>query len=189
MESGDVAGRAGLAYRAPNVDLRKYSKVIVVPVQIYRGADADFGNATEQQKQAMAQFMQQEAIRALGPRASTTPGPDVARLHLTLAGLEGNTPVAATASRIIPVGLVVNLASHVRGASGTFTGSLTYAAEFVNSQTNDTIGVFIQKRFPDVFDFGATLSSETAQKLAFTDSAEQLRRRIEEIQSGADAPR
>ena len=84
---------------------------------------------------------------------------------------------------------MVNLASHIRGASGTFTGCLTCAAEFVDSQTNDTIGVFIQKRNPDVFDFGATLSSETAQKLAFTDSAEQLRRRIEEIQSGADAPR
>src|SRR5687768_12801173 len=106
--SADVAGRAGLAYRAPHVNLRKYSRVLVEPVQIYRGADAEFGGATEQQKQAMADFMRQEAIRTLGPRVATTPGPDVARLRLTLAGLEGNTPVAATASRIIPLGLVVN---------------------------------------------------------------------------------
>jgi hypothetical protein len=188
QQSGDVAGRAGLAYRVPNVDLRKYSRLIVAPVQVYQGDDADFGGATDQQKQAMVDFMQQETIRALGPRATTASGPGVARLHLTLAGMEGNTPVAATASRIIPVGLVVNLASHVRGASGTFTGSLTYAAEFIDSQTNDTIGVFIQKRFPDVFDFGATLSSEAAQRRAFGAAAEQLRRRIEEIQSGT-APR
>lgn len=182
--SGDVAGRAGLAYRAPAIDYRKYTGVIVAPVQVYRGADAAFGNATEQQKLAMADFMQQETIRALGPRATTASGPGVARLHLTLAGLEGNTPVAATASRIIPAGLAVNLASHMRGAPGTFSGSLTYAAEFIDSQTNDTIGVFIQKRFPDVFDFAATLSSESAQRRAFSGSAEQLRRRIEEIQSG-----
>jgi hypothetical protein len=186
--SGDVAGRAGLAYRAPNVSVRKYTRIIVEPVQIYRGADATFGDTTEQQKQAMADFMRQEAIRALGPRAATTPGPDVVRLRLTLAGLEGNTPVAATASRIIPVGLVVNLASHVHGAAGTFSGSLTYAAEFVDSQTNETISVFIQKRFPDAMDFGATLSSEAAQKRAFTASAEQLRRRVEEIHSGSGAP-
>ena len=188
-QSGDVAGRAGLAYRTPDVDLRKYSRIIVVPVQIYRGTDAAFGDTTEQQKQAMAIFMQQEAIRALGPRATTTPGPDVVRLHLTLAGLEGNTPVAATASRIIPVGLVVNLASHVRGAAGTFTGSLTYAAELIDSQTNDTISVFIQKRAPDALDYGATLSSEAAQRRAFAASAEQLRRRVEEIHSGTGAPR
>ena len=186
--SGDVAGRAGLAYRAPAVNLRKYSRIIVEPVQIYRGADAAFGDTTEPQKQAMADFMQQEAIRALGPRAATTPGPDVVRLRLTLAGLEGNTPVAATASRIIPLGLVVNLASHVHGAAGTFSGSLTYAAEFVDSHTNDAISVFIQKRFPDALDFGATLSSEAAQKRAFTASAEQLRRRVEEIHSGSGAP-
>jgi hypothetical protein len=187
--SGEVVGRAGLSYRAPNVDFRRYARVIVEPVQIYRNADANFGDATEQQKQAMAEFMQQEAIRALGPRATTTPGADVARLRLTLAGLEGNTPVAATASRIIPLGLVVNLTSHVHGAPGTFSGSLTYAAEFVDSRTDDTIGVFIQKRFPDVFDFRATLTSEAAQKRAFAASAEQLRIRIEEIQAGGGVPR
>jgi hypothetical protein len=37
-------------------------------------------------------------------------------------------------------------------------------------------------------DFGATLSSEAAQKRAFTASAEQLRRRVEEIHSGSGAP-
>jgi hypothetical protein len=34
QESGNVAGRAGMIYRYPNVNLRQYTKLIIDPVQI-----------------------------------------------------------------------------------------------------------------------------------------------------------
>ncbi|HEX6978079.1 MAG TPA: DUF3313 domain-containing protein [Alphaproteobacteria bacterium] len=188
-ESSDVAGHVGMVYRASNVNPRQYTRFIVEPVQIYRGADADFGGATEQQKQQMAAFMQSELVRALGNRVTTTPGPNVARMKVTLAGLEGNIPVAATASRLLPVGLVANVVQSARGEPGSFTGSVTYAAEVVDSMTGRPIVVAVQKRSPDAMDIGATLSSQEAQKAAITSVADAFRKKIDELQSASGAPR
>lgn len=188
-EASDVAGRVGMVYRAPNVNARQYTRFIVEPVQIYRAADAKFDDATEQQKQRMAAFMQSELVRALGDKVTTTPGPNVARVKLTLAGLESNTPVAATASRVLPVGLVANVVQSARGEPGSFTGSVTYAAEVVDSMTGKPIVVAVQKRSPDAMDIGATFSSEDAQRAAITGVAEAFRKRVDEIQSASGAPR
>lgn len=188
-ESTDVAGRVGLVYRAPNVNARQYTRFIIDPVQIYRGTDANFGDATEQQKQEMAKFMQSELVRTMGDRVTTTPGPNVARVKLTLAGLEGNTPVAATASRILPVGLVANVVQSARGEPGSFTGSVTYQAEVTDSTTGRPILVAVQKRSPDAMDIGATFSSQDAQKAAITSVAEAFRKKVDEIQSASGAPR
>lgn len=188
QQSGDVGGRAGMIYRHPNVNLRQYTRLIVEPVEIYRGEDGNFGDATETQKQAMAEYMRAEIIRELGPRAATTPGPGVARLKLTLAGLEGNTPVVATASRIIPLGLVANVTQQARGAPGAFTGSVTYSGELVDSQTNAPLVVFIQKRSPDAMDIPATFTSEDAQRAAIRSAAEGLRKRMDQLQTMSGAP-
>ena len=188
-EQSDVAGRVGMVYRAPNVNAKQYTRFIVDPVQIYRAADANFGDATEQQKQDMARFMQSELVRTLGPRVTTTPGPNVARIKMTLAGLEGNTPVAATASRILPVGLVANVVQSARGEPGSFTGSVTYSAEVVDSMSGTPIVVAVQKRSPDAMDIGATFSSADAQKAAITSVAEAFRKKVDEIQTMSGAPR
>lgn len=188
-ESGNVAGRSGMVWRAPNVNQAQYTKFIIDPVAIYRGADADFGGASEQQIQQMAAFMRSEMVRTLGNRVTTTPGPGVARIKLTLAGLEGNTPVVATASRILPVGLVANLVQSARNEPGSFTGSVTYVGEVLDSQTNQRLIVGAQKRAPDAMDVGATLSSEDAQKAAITSLAETVRKRVDDVQSASGAPR
>jgi hypothetical protein len=188
-ESSDVAGHVGMVYRAPNVNARQFTRFIIEPVEIYRGPDAQFGSATEQQKQEMARFMQSELVRAMGTRVTTTPGPNVARVKLTLAGLEANTPVAATASRILPVGLVANVVQSARGEPGSFTGSVTYLAEVTDSMTNQPIIVAVQKRSPDAMDIGATFSSTDAQKSAITSVADAFRRKVDELQSAAGAPR
>jgi hypothetical protein len=188
-ESSNVAGRSGMVYRKPNVNLTQYTKFIVDPVQIYRGADADYGGATEQQIQQMAAFMRSEMVRTLGNRVTNTPGPGVARIKLTLAGLEGNTPVVATVSRVLPVGLVANVVQSARDEPGSFTGSVTYVGEVVDAQTNQRIVVAAQKRSPDAMDIGATFSSEDAQKAAITGLAESVRKRVDDIQSASGAPR
>lgn len=188
-ESSNVAGRTGMIYRAPNVNMAQYTKFIVDPVQIYRGADADYGGATEQQIQQMAAFMRSEVVRTLGTRVTNTPGPGVARIKLTLAGLEGNVPVAATASRILPVGLVANVVQSARDEPGSFTGSVTYVAEVLDAQTNQRLIAGAQKRSPDAMDIGATFSSEDAQKAAITSLAEGVRKRVDDIQSASGAPR
>jgi len=185
LAKDEVLGRAAMVYRAPNLDAKKYTKFIIDPVQIYRGTDADWSGASEQDIQEIAAFIRSELVRSLGDRfpVVTAPGPDVARIKLTLAGLENNTAVLAPISRVLPFGLAVNVTNQARDKEGSFTGSVTLSGEIVDSRSNQSLVVFAQRRGPDAMDIAATMSDRDAQKAAITSFAEAFRKRLDAIQA------
>jgi hypothetical protein len=98
----------GLAWPEPQPMLAGYSRIIIEPVEIDRGSDGRFGGAGERELQRLAELTRREFVFFARPYVATSPGPGVARLKLTLAGLENNVPVATTLSRAIPTGLAMN---------------------------------------------------------------------------------
>ena len=187
MAESELAGRPAMVYRAPNMNARQYTRFIIEPVTVYRGSDATYEGTNEQELQELARFMRSEFVRVLGTRypVVTAPGPNVARVKLMLAGVEGNTPVLAPVSRVLPVGLVANAAKSVGNAPGSFSGSATLAGEIVDSTSNAVLVSFVQKRYPDALDIGSTLSSNEAHKAAITGAAEAFRKRLDDIHSGS----
>jgi Protein of unknown function (DUF3313) len=185
MQQDQLAGRTAMVWRAANLNPRAYTRFIVSPVQIYPGADAKWGDSTAADREQMAQYLQSQFIRVLQERhqLAQAPGPGVARINLTLAGLDNNIPVVATVSRLAPAGLVLNAAKSAGGQPGSFTGSVTVAGSIVDSQTNATLISFIQKRSPDALNIGATLSSRDAWQAAISQAADAFKKRLEEIQT------
>jgi hypothetical protein len=164
MAREDAMGRPAMVYRSPNLNARKYTKYMIDPVAIYRGTDTEWAGASQADIQELAAFLRSELVRALGDRYAivTAAGPDVARLKLTLAGLEGNTAVVAPVSRVLPVGAVAN----------------------IYNQANQTMISFVQKRGPDALDFGATLSNRDAHRAAVTSFADAFRKRVDQVHAG-----
>jgi hypothetical protein len=188
MSERDIGGRPTLAYIAPGTDFRKYKRFILEPVTVYRGSDAQFGEATEADKQRLAQYMHSTFASALGPRYIVTKArPDAARLHLTLAGLEDSTPVVGTVSHVLPAGLVMNLVNEQSGQPGSFSAAVIIAGELRDSQTNKLEASFVQKRFPDAMDITSTLTSRDGHKAVIQETANTFRARVDKIQSGGSA--
>jgi hypothetical protein len=185
MQQGDVAGRTALVWRAPNADLKRYTRVIIDPVGIYQGPDANFGGADEAQLRELATYTQQEFTRAAGSRLARNPGPGVARVKLMLAGLENNTPVVAPVSRVAPAGLVMNLGKQALDQPGSFSGGVTIAGQVIDAQTNQPLVTFVQKRYPDAMNVVATFTSRGAQEAAIRQAAEAFKGRFEEIQKAS----
>jgi hypothetical protein len=183
METGEVAGRTALVWRANDVDFRRYTRFIVEPVEIYRGPDANFSGASEDEVRQLANFTRREVIRALGERypVVNAAGPDTARVKLIIAGLENNVPGAASVTRVLPAGLAMNIANSALGQPGSFTGSVTIGGQFFDSTTGAPLLSFVQKRYPDALDIAATLTSEDAQKAALTQAADAFRKRLDEL--------
>ncbi|MDA8232924.1 MAG: DUF3313 domain-containing protein [Magnetospirillum sp.] len=185
QESPNVPGT--LVWKKPGLNPASYTSFIITPPEIYQGADASFGNATPADKQAMAAYMGREFRRALGERyrITNTPGTGTARLQLTLAGMSGNVPVAATASRITPMGIVANVTRNATGGTPTFTGTVTIEGQFFDSRTGQPLATFITTRAPSAFDLGATLTSQDAQRAAVAGAANDLRDSLARAQSAA----
>jgi hypothetical protein len=187
MQSSELAGRAALVWRAPNLDPKKYTSFIIEPVEVYRGPDAAFSGATDADLKQLTDHMQREFTRALRDRYAITsaPGPSTARVKLILAGLENNVPGVASVTRMLPAGLAMNMANSAMGQPGSFTGSVTIGGQIFDSASNAPLLSFVQKRYPNALDVVATVSSREAHQAAITQAADAFRKRLDEVHTAA----
>ena len=166
-----------LVYRRTPVDWRAYSKVIVDPVAIYRGPDNQFGDMSQGDKAALANYMYIQFAEKLRNRfaLATDPAPDTLRVKLTLTGAATNTPVLATLSRFDLAGGLYNGVQAVRGGEGMLTGSVTYVTEIYDASTNRLLSAFVTKQYPNALNIGASMGSLAAAKVGIEKGESQSR--------------
>ena len=113
------SGRVPYRY-ATTVDWRSYNRAILEPIVIYRGPDQQFGDLSEQDKAALAAYMQTRFAERLARRFALVNqrGPNTLRVRLTLTGAVANTPVLGTLSRFDLAGAVYNGVQAARDREG-----------------------------------------------------------------------
>ena len=174
-----------LVYKNPAVDIRKYKRVILEPVDIYAGPDAKF-DISQEQKQELAAYLYADASKVLQETnlLVTQPGPGVVRLKLILAGAEKTRPVASVVSHALPIGLALNLGKGAMGKSGSFMGTATVGGEFTDSTTGDVVASFLTREAPNAMDVTVLASGTDASKKAIDKMAQQLADRLQKMQRG-----
>ncbi|MCX5807967.1 MAG: DUF3313 domain-containing protein [Proteobacteria bacterium] len=173
-----------LIFKKEGVDAKKYIKFLFDSVEIYQGPDAGFGGVSLKDINTVADFMKSEFVRVLQGKYAIVdkPGTDVLRIKLTLAGIEITRPALAVMTRIIPVGLALNLGKSATGMQGSFTGSVTCAGEFFDSETNTLLYAFLTKRGPNAMDVTVVLTGLDASKKAITEIAEKFIETVDRVQ-------
>lgn len=184
-------GNNQFEYTNPNADLRHYINVVLDPVTIYTGDDAQFGSVPAEGRSAIAEFMQQQFTTELGKEVQmvdTTSEPSTARLHLTLTGIETSTPVASTLSHVLPVGLLVNAGLGAAKHGGTFFGSVSYAAEIYDAATGELVYASVSKRAPSALDITSSIGRLDAAKKGVRVGAQHLREELTKMEI-VDSPK
>jgi hypothetical protein len=171
----DHSGRIPYEYKAP-VYWRSYSSFILEPVVIYRGADNQFEDVSEEDKAYLARFMQTRFSEKLSTRfrRATTPGQDTLRIKLTLTGAKDTTRFLSTFTRFDLMGGPYNAVQAVRGKEGTFTGSVMYAVEIYNASNNQLLGSYIAKQYPNPMNIKASLGKRGASVAGIKKGANHL---------------
>jgi uncharacterized lipoprotein YmbA len=168
---------ARIPYRyATLADWRRYRKLIIDPVIVYRGPDNQFGTMHDADKTTLASYMQTTFAQKLGKHfeLSNTAAPDTLRLKLTLTGAETSTAVLSTVSRFDIAGGLYNGVQAIRGGNGAFTGSVTYAVEIYDASTNRLLHAYVSKQYPNAMNIGATFGSLSAAKTGIDKGADAL---------------
>lgn len=171
----DPSGRIPYNYTT-RVDLRDYKNIIVDPVVVYRGQDGQFEDVTEEDKVALAAYMQNEFETKLRGRFQLTrdAGWSTLRLKLTLTGAKSSTRFLSTASRFDLAGAPYNLVQAARGKEGAFTGSVMYAVELYDASTNLLVNTYVTKQYPGPYNLGASLGLMDASKAGVRNGADAL---------------
>ena len=177
-------GPAEYLYKAPGADFKKYTKFIIPPAVIYTGSDAQFGDVPESDRQKIADYITSEFTKVLndgGYPVVTQPGPGVAELKFTLAGLELTSPGGATITHLLPVGVVANLGKGAAGSQGSFMGSVIFAGEIYDSQSNDLLAAFVTKQYAGALDYTEVASKLGSAEVGVNKAAEDFKARLDKI--------
>jgi len=168
-----------LVYRSPTLQTGsgRYKSILVDESDIYRAADADFGGASEADKERLAKKLTGEFRNALAkhnyPLADQT-GQGVVRLHLTLAGLKESKPVAATVLRLTPLGIATSAAKTATGHSSTLVGSVTVSGEIIDTDSGEALAGFVATESPIALDITSGLGALRAAELGIERGAREF---------------
>ncbi|EHD20843.1 MULTISPECIES: DUF3313 domain-containing protein [Brenneria] len=173
--SGDESDRIPYRYATP-VDWKQYANVIIEPVVIYQGADNQFDDIEQEDRQALALYMQNTFINTLKTRFQqvNTAAPHTLRIKLTLTGAETTTQVAGTVTKFDLAGGPYNIVQSIRGKQGMLGGSVSYAVEIYDAQTNRLLNAYVAKQYPNALNVGATIGSLSAAEVGIDKGAEEL---------------
>jgi Protein of unknown function (DUF3313) len=166
-----------LVYRAPTIEPGKYKAIFVDNADIYRAADADFGDASEQDKARLAEQLATDFRNALTKHhyhLVTGPGPGVVRLHLILAGVKESKPVAATVLRLTPLGLGMSAAHTAAGTNSALVGSATVSGELLDADTGEALAGFVATESPIALDLTSGLGKLRAAELGIERGSEEF---------------
>lgn len=179
MKANDTSDRLPYAYETA-VNWRDFSRLLIEPVVVYHGEDAQFGKIPEEGKLALARYMEEQFTEKLSPpfELTATPKPRTLRLRLTLTGAKPTMPVAGTFSRIDVAGGPYNMVQAIRGKEGSLTGSVFYAVEIYDATTNRLLAARIVKQYPAALNMKATFGALTAAKTGIRKGAEELAREL-----------
>ncbi|QGU87516.1 DUF3313 domain-containing protein [Erwinia sorbitola] len=158
------------------IDWHKYSEVMVDPVVIYQGADNQFGDLSQADRQELADYLYQRCNEVLKTRFSPTqrPSSKALRVKLTLTGAETTTPVLGTFTKFDLAGGPYNIVQSIRGREGLMNGSVSYAVEIYQADNNQLLQAWVTKEYPNAMNVSASFGSLSAAKVGIDKGTEQL---------------
>jgi hypothetical protein len=164
-------------YKSPQANFAKYRRVMIDPVTLYTGPEANFKEIEPADQTKYATAVGDSFSKILRQKYQLVGGaaPDVLRIHVTLIGVEPTVGGVATASRILPIGLAVNAVRGAQSEGGTMTGGIDLAVEFFDSQSGELVAAAVRHIMPGALNFEATLSTSDTVNVCAEDAATKVR--------------
>ena len=158
-------GGAALAYINPNVHWSNYTKIHLLPVEFWAGADTKVSPA-DQQTLSTYFFNALQTELKKNFTLVDGPGPDVLNLRVALMDATTATPGLRSASVVIPQLKIINMAQSLATGSYAFVGSAEAEMAATDSTTGELLAGAVDKR-----EGGAGLQGATSFKWGNTQNA------------------
>lgn len=148
LEATTDDNQASLRYVKPGLDLSKYDKVILDPIQVWGLPDSDIAKLSKEEAQELTSYLFHALHESLAATFQMVdrPGPGTFRIRAALTEAEGSTVPLVVATTVIPQSALIS--GGVELATGTrgFAGVATIEAEFLDASTSDRLGAIVDRR-------------------------------------------
>jgi len=154
----------------------RYTQVVIEPVEIYTGIDAQFADVNGEDQRSLADYMGNTFSKKLAKRFEVVdvPSPSALRVKLTLTGAKKTTMFLGQFSHIDIGGNLYNGVQAVSGGRSAFGGFVTYAVEIYDSKTNKLLEAYVSDQYPNAMNFPAAFGALGAAKTGLDKGADAL---------------
>ncbi|WP_321943659.1 DUF3313 domain-containing protein [Paraburkholderia tropica] len=154
----------------------RYSQVVLDPVVVYKGNDAQFGDLKDEDKTELADYMAKTFSAKLSKRFDIAQhvGANTLRIRLTLTGVETTKPFVGQFTHFDIGGNVYNGVQAIRGGKALFGGSVSYAVEVYDGSDGRLLKAYVSKQYPNAMNLPAAFGSLGAAKTGLDKGADAL---------------
>ena len=180
LKENDMSDRAQYGYLDRTANFAHYTKIMLDPVELWIGEDADLSEAEQAELQNLADYFFETVHASLSEDYTIVkaPGADVMQLRIALTDVDSASPAMNTVSTVLPVGLVISSGKKLATGSHAYVGKAGVEVELLDSATGKRIGAAIDERAggknpfngrwgdaKKAFDYWADLMRERLQRL------------------------
>lgn len=142
-------GQAEFTYRDTSVDLSKYQRVILDPVQIWAAESSSaLSDLSREDQQLLVDYLYVALRDALAKDYTLVnePGPDVMRVRCAITEARADSPVKDLISTITPIGLGISYAKRLATGTHSGVGVVSVEGELLDSVTGKRLAAVIDRR-------------------------------------------
>jgi len=144
------SGQAEFTYRNSSVDLSKYQRVILEPVQLWAADDkaSALGRLSREDQQLLVNYLYISLYDALKRDYVIVdePGPDVMRIRCAITEARADRPVMDLLSTATPAGLGISYAKRLVVGTHSAVGIVSVEGELLDSSTGQRLAAVVDRR-------------------------------------------
>jgi hypothetical protein len=144
------SGQAEFTYKDPNLDLSKYQKVILDPVQIWAAdnEDSTLSKLSREDQQLLVNYLYVAINDALKRDYTVVnePGPDVMRIRCAITEARANSPIKDILSTVTPYGLGISYARKIVTGTHSGVGIVSVEGELLDSVSGQRLAAVVDRR-------------------------------------------
>ncbi len=142
--------QAEFVYRDRNVDLNKYQRVILDPVQLWAADDnaSALGRLSREDQQLLVDYLYVSLHDALKRDYTIVNeiGPDVMRIRCAITEARATSPVKDLLSTVTPAGLGISYAKRIVLGTHSGVGVVSVEGELLDSVTGQRLAAVVDRR-------------------------------------------
>ena len=181
-------GEANYIYIDASVNFAKYTKVYVMPVELWKSDEPEsaLGRLSPQNQQLLVDYFHTALLNALEKNYQVVnyAGPDVLVIRAAVTDARKSQPVLNLVSGVLPAGLAAGFTQQVITGTGTGVGLVMLEADFLDGQTGRRVAAVVDARAGTKAVRTKFSSTWGDVKLAFDWWTQRLVLRLQLIQKG-----
>ena len=142
-------GQATLVYfKKDSAKWKSYSKILIKPVQVWRGEKSDAKDLDKEDAENLSQFLWSKLDEELQKdyEIVSQPGPGVLQIEVAITEAGKAMPFLDLATTLYPAAAVLSQGKRMAAGTNSFVGAASVEAQFADSQDGALMAAAVDRR-------------------------------------------